>query len=54
MSRDVTSKSVNQLLLRGGITVPSYNFIPHVVAEISGAVGGVHRPMPSVPGVDVC
>ena len=41
MSRDLTNQSANQLLW-GGITVPSYNFIRHVVAEISG--GGVHPP----------
>ena len=40
MSRDLISESANQLLLYGGITVPSYNFIPHMVAEISGGVHG--------------
>ena len=32
----------------GGITGPSYNFIRHVVAEISG---GVHSPPPSTKHV---
>ena len=43
MSHDLTNQSANQLLLWGGITVPSYNFIRHVVAEISGLVYAVYE-----------